>query len=423
MSEIPPSQKTGWRRITSALGPGLITGAADDDPAGIATYSIAGARQGLQLLWTAVFTWPLMAAVQMMCARIGMVTGLGLSDALRSKVPRFVLVAFSIALVFANTLNVGADLSAMADAAEMLTGWSSHIFAPLFGAVIAWSTVRFRYAQISAVLKWLALALLAYVITAFLAKPDWSAVFRAVVLPKLPQSSETWATLVAILGTTISPYLFYWQSSLEVEEEKCAGRKSLSTRQGATSREIGDRALDVGAGTFASNAVMFFIILTTALTLNRDGKTEIETSREVAEALRPLAGNAAYLLYAIGVLGVGFLAIPTLAGSAAYACAETFGWRQGLDKPFRLAPLFYGVVIASIVVGIGLDLAKVNAVKALFASAVINGLVAPFMLVGILLVAGDAKLMRGQPSSKLALAVVGFTTAALVAAAIAMFVF
>ncbi len=424
-SPAPPAAptKTGWRRLTGAIGPGLITGAADDDPAGITTYSLAGAKHGLLLIWTAVFTWPLMAAVQMMCARIGMVTGQGLADALRAKVPRFVLVLFSLALVIANTLNVGADLSAMADSVSMLTGVSSHIFAPLFGVLIAWSTVRFRYAQIAKVLKWLALVLGAYVVTAFLAHPDWSAVANATFPPRLPKSSEGWAMLVAILGTTISPYLFYWQSSQEVEEQKAAGLRSIDQRRGATTEELQDRSFDVGIGTFASNAVMFFIILTTALTLHGKGLTEIETSRQVAEALRPLAGDAAYLLYAIGVVGVGFLAIPTLAGSAAYACAETFGWQQGLDHPFRKARSFYLVVIVSILVGVGLDLAKVNAVKALFASSVINGLVAPFMLIGILLVASDAKVMLGQPSSKLALGVVALTALAMFGAAIAMFVF
>src|SRR5438552_11388271 len=320
------------RRVLSVLGPGLVTGAADDDPSGIATYSIAGAQLGTALLWTAWLTFPLMAAVQMMCARIGMITGKGLAGALRQKFPRWSLVVVCLALLAANTINIGADLSGMADAAEMLTGWNSHFFVVFFGIGIAWATIRLRYYQIASVLKWLTLVLFAYVIAAIHIGLDWGSLLRDAFLPSIPRDSQGWATLVAILGTTISPYLFFWQSSQEVEEEKAMGRRMLRSRQGATRREILDRKIDVGVGTFFSNMVMFFIILTSALTLHRHGVTRIETSREVAEALRPLAGRFAESLYTIGLLGVGLLAIPTLSGSAAYAFAETFGWRQGLDQ-------------------------------------------------------------------------------------------
>ena len=346
--EVGKEKRPGLlRRFLSVLGPGLVTGAADDDPSGIATYSIAGARLGTTMLWTAWLTWPLMAAVQMMCARIGMVTGRGLAGALRARFPRWSLVIVSIALLGANTINIGADLSGMADAAETLSGINSHYFVVLFGVGIGWATIRLRYYQIAAVLKWLAVVLFAYVLTAIYIGPDWTRVLRDAFVPSMPHGSEAWGTLVAILGTTISPYLFFWQASQEVEEEKAMGRRMLRSRYGATSREILDRKIDVGVGTFFSNMVMFFIILTSALTLHRHGVTRIETSRAVAEALRPLAGRFAESLYTIGLLGVGLLAIPTLSGSAAYAFAETFGWRQGLDQRLGSARYFYAVVILS----------------------------------------------------------------------------
>lgn len=407
------------RRFFSSLGPGVTAGAADDDPSGIATYSAAGAATGTQLLWLALLTWPLMAAVQMMCARIGMVTGKGLAGAFHRKIPRPLIVIASVALLVANTINIGADLAGMCDAAQMLTGFRSHWFMVLFGTIIAIATVRFRYYQIAKILKWLAVTLFAYVITAFIVKPEWSAVAHDTLIPSLPSGREGWAMIVAILGTTISPYLFYWQASQEVEEKKAAGRRMLA-RRGATRAEIGARGLDVGTGTFFSNLVMYFIILTTALTLHRHGLTNIQTTRQAAEALRPLAGNFAALLFTVGVLGVGFLAIPTLAGSAAYALAETFGWRQGLDAKLRSARAFYLVLIASIIVGIAIDFANINPVKALFWTAVINGVLAPFLLTGVLFVAVDRRIMRDQPSSAVALAVVGLTTVAMFGAAISM---
>src|SRR5438128_337237 len=321
-----PQRPNVFKRFLSVFGPGLITGAADDDPSGVATYSIAGAQLGTSMLWSAFITWPLMGCVQFMCARIGMVTGRGLAGALRKKFPRWVLVIFSLALLAAN------------------------------------------------------------------------------------------------LGTTISPYLFFWQASEEVEEEKAMGRRMLRQREGATGREINNRKLDVGVGTFFSNVVMNFIILTCALTLHAHGMQNIETSKQAAEALKPLAGSLAYTLYTVGLIGVGLLAIPTLSGSTAYALAETFHWREGLDLPFKSAHYFYGVVILSTLLGIGMDFAGINPVRALFWTAIINGLLAPFLLVGILLAACDRKLMQNQPSSMLSRVVVGLTAVAMFAAAIAMFV-
>lgn len=416
-----PNRKNIFLRFFSVLGPGLITGAADDDPSGVATYTIAGAQLGTSLLWTAFITWPLMGCVQFMCARIGMVTGRGLGGALRLKIPRWMLIVAVVALFGANSINVGSDLSGMADAAGMLTGLNSHWFVIIFGVGIAYWTVRCRYYQIAMILKWLALCLFAYVIAAFVVKPDWSTIIHDTFVPTWPKNHEAWQNLVAILGTTISPYLFFWQSSQEVETDKAMGRRMLKQRQGATAAEIVDRKLDVGTGTFFSNFVMYFIILAAAVTLHTHGVTKIETSKQAAEALKPLAGSLAYFLYTAGLIGVGLLAIPTLTGSAAYAFAETFKWKEGLDKSFKGARPFYTVLIFSILVGIAMDFLGINPVKALFWTAVINGVLAPFLLVGILYVACDRKLMQEQPSSWLSRIVVALTTAAMFGAGVAMF--
>jgi len=408
--------------LLKSLGPGVITGAADDDPSGIATYSVAGAQLGTKLLWTALLTWPLMAAVQMMCARIGKVTGQGLAGNFKQRFPGWLLRVFVMALLVANTINIAADLAGMADAAEMLSGVKSHVFVVVFAFLISWATIRLQYHQIANVLKWLVLVLFAYPITAFVVGADWGGVARATLVPSMPHTRDEWSTLVAILGTTISPYLFFWQASEEVEEEKAAGQSTLAKRRGATVQELELRNFDVGVGAFFSNLVMFFIILTTAITLNRHGITRIETTRQAAEALRPLAGRFASTLFTLGIVGVGFLAIPTLAGSVAYAFAETFGLRQGLDKKLKRARAFYALILLSTGLGVGLDFIAINPVKALYWTAIINGLLAPFLLVAILVVASDKKLMQGQPSSCLGWILVAITTVAMFAAGIAMFV-
>jgi Mn2+/Fe2+ NRAMP family transporter len=351
-----------------------------------------------------------------------MVTGEGLAGVLGKRFPRPLLVAVAIALLAANTMNIGADLAGMADAAEMLTGLSSHVWVLAFGAGIALATVRLRYYQLAAALKWLALSLLAYAATAILVHPHWPAVLRDAFLPQVPRGRAAWATLVAILGTTISPYLFFWQSSQEVEE-RAMGRRMLVQREGATSREIADRAIDVGVGTFGSNLAMFFIILTTALTLHAHGIVRVETSRQAAAALRPFAGRLAATLYTLGIVGVGCLAIPTLAGSAAYAVAETFRWSEGLDEKMDGARRFYLVVVASTAAGVLFDFAGLNPIRLLVWSAVANGLLAPFLLAGILVVASDREIMKGQPSSLLGRAVVGAAALLMAAAGIGMFVF
>jgi NRAMP (natural resistance-associated macrophage protein)-like metal ion transporter len=405
-------------RLWDSLGPGLITGAADDDPSGIATYSIAGARFGTGLLWTALLTWPLMAAVQMMCARIGMVTGRGLTAAFKTRFPRPLVFAAITALLIANTINVGADLAGMADAAEMLTRLSSHVWVIVFAVGISWATIRLRYYHIASTLKWLSLVLFAYVLSAFAIHPDWGTALHDTFVPTLPHGRAAWQTLVAIFGTTISPYLFFWQATQEVEEERAAGRNTLGQRKGATRQELRIRKFDVGVGTFFSNLVMYFIILTTAFTLNRAGTTNIETAKDAALALRPLAGPLASTLYTIGVVGVGLLAIPTLTGSAAYAYAEALGWRQGLDKRLKQARSFYTVILASTVAAVSMDFTNISPVKALYWTAVINGVLAPFLLLGILIIASDAEVMNGQTSSTLGKVVVGLTTVAMFIAAI-----
>jgi NRAMP (natural resistance-associated macrophage protein)-like metal ion transporter len=420
---LPKSTPSRWiPALLKSLGPGIITGAADDDPSGIATYSIAGAQLGTKLLWTALLTWPLMAAVQMMCARIGKVTGQGLAANLKLRFPKWLLIAVVIALLIANTINIAADLAGMADAASMLSGVNSRWFVVAFALIISWATIRLQYQQIANVLKWLVLVLFAYPVTAFVVGANWGQVLHATLVPSMPHSRNEWATLVAILGTTISPYLFFWQASEEVEEEKAAGQTTLAQRRGATPEELELRNIDVGVGAFFSNMVMFFIILTTAITLNRHGLVNIETSRQAAEALRPFAGNFAATLFTLGIVGVGFLAIPTLAGSVAYAFAETLGWRQGLSKELKQARWFYALILISTGIGVALDFIGINPVKALYWTAVINGLLAPFLLVAILVVAADKKLMQGQPSSQLGWIVVAITTVAMFVAGVAMFV-
>jgi Mn2+/Fe2+ NRAMP family transporter len=304
----------------------------------------------------------------------------------------------------------------------MLCGINSRWFVVAFALLISWATVKLEYRQIANVLKWLVLVLFAYPITAFVVGANWDQVMRDTFIPSMPHTRDEWATLVAILGTTISPYLFFWQASEEVEEEKSEGKSTVASRKGATAEELDLRNVDVGVGAFFSNMVMFFIILTTALTLNRHGITHIETSRQAAEALRPFAGNFAAILFTVGIIGVGFLAIPTLAGSSAYAFADTLGWRQGLNKKLNQARWFYALILISTGMGVAFNFVGINPVKALYWSAVVNGLLAPFLLVGILLVASDKKLMVGQPSSRLGFAAVAIVTAAMFAAGIAMFV-
>jgi NRAMP (natural resistance-associated macrophage protein)-like metal ion transporter len=420
--DVRPLPRDPIRRFFRILGPGLITGAADDDPSGIVTYSIAGAQLGTTMLWTALLTFPLMCAVQMMCARIGMVTGVGLTAALRKKFPQPLLIVMGLALFVANAINIGADLEGMAEVTNLLTGLNARLFVVFFGLGILFATVKFSYARLANTFKWLALVLFAYVITAFMAKPDWPRVLHDTFVPTLPHNHAQWSTLVAILGTTISPYLFFWQASQEIEEEKVKGHHTIASRRGASGHDIVRRKIDVGTGGFFSNLIMYFVILTTALTLHAHHITHIETTADAVSALRPLAGKFAAALFATGIIGVGFLAIPTLAGSAAYVFSETFGFRHGLDERLGRARAFYGIMGLAILLGIALTFLHIKAVDALYLTAVINGILAPFILAGILWLACDRKIMQGQPSSWLGRVAVGLTTLGMAFAVVAIFV-
>jgi NRAMP (natural resistance-associated macrophage protein)-like metal ion transporter len=410
------------RRFFSELGPGLITGAADDDPSGISTYSVTGASFGYAPLWTALFSFPLMAAVQIMCARLGMVSGRGLAGVLRRQYPRWVLWSACTLLIVANVFNIGADLSGMAAASEMITGINSLIWTPIYATLITSLLFWTSYSFIVRIFKWLTLVLFAYVITAFLAHPKWSTVFTSTFIPHIEWSSEYLATFVGILGTTISPYLFFWQASEEVEEERKMGRSTVAQRKGATANELRKSRTDVITGMFFSNLVMYFIILTTAATLHSQGKTAITSAQQAAEALRPLAGVGAYALFTIGLIGTGMLGVPVLAGAAAYAIAEAGAWRGSLEDRPQLAKKFYAVIASAMLLGLALDYLGINAVKMLFWSAVLNGVLAPPLIALVVLLTSSKKVM-GQRTNSPLLKVLGWASTAIMAlAALAMFV-
>jgi NRAMP (natural resistance-associated macrophage protein)-like metal ion transporter len=410
------------RHYLRLLGPGLITGASDDDPAGIATYAVAGASLGYRTLWTAVVTLPLMIAVELTCARIGLISGTGLTGALKGHYPQPLVYMACAALLVANVFNIGADLAGMADAGEMLTDVPSFLFVMLFAAAIVIFTVRAHYATFARYIKLATLALFTYIAAAIIVRPPWREVLDATFTPEWRTDQQYITMLLAILGTTISPYLFFWQASHEVEAEKDLGRKTIATRRGATTAELADARADVLTGMCLSNVVFYFIVLATASTLYRAGQHDIETTRQAAEALRPLAGNAAYLLFSMGLVGSGLLAIPVLAGSASFAIAELFGWRAGLDLRFRQAGRFYTVFGVAIAVGLVLDLLGVNPIRMLFLSALVNGLVAPPLLVLVMLAANNRKIM-GNETNGLMLNLLGWTTVAIMGAAALAFVF
>ncbi len=410
------------QRFFSELGPGLITGAADDDPSGIATYSVTGAAFGYGPLWTALFSFPLMTAVQLMCSRLGMVTGRGLAAVVRRRYPRWVLWGACLLLIVANTINIGADLAGMAEATHMVTGVNSLFWMPFYAAVLVALLFWSSYRAIARVFKWLTLVLFAYVITAFIARPDWTQVLRATLVPEMHWSREYLAVLVGILGTTISPYLFFWQAAEEVEEERSEGKRTVAQRQGATDQELRRARRDVVTGMFFSNFVMYFIILTTAATLHAHGDTQIATTRQAAEALRPLAGDAAYWLFTLGLIGTGMLGVPVLAGSSAYAVGEAMAWRASLDQKPRLARKFYAVLAAAMALGLALDYAGIAAVKMLFWTAVANGVLAPPLIVLIVLLTSDPRVMGDRVNPPL-LRWLGWTAAVVMTlAAVAMFV-
>lgn len=410
--------KTAAKRIRSArvrhffqeLGPGLTSGAADDDPSGISTYSVTGATFGYGQLWTALFSFPLMAAVQLMCARLGMVTGQGLAGVVRGRYSAPVLWSACALLIVANVFNIGADLGGMAEVTQMTTGISAYVWLPLFTVGIVVLLVWLNYKRIAQIFKWLTLVLFAYVIAAFLAHPRWRDVLKATFIPQIRFDAAYLATFLGVLGTTISPYLFFWQAAQEVEEERKIGRKTVHARRGATDEELATARTDVLTGMAFSNLVMYFIILTTGATLYVSGHRSIGTAREAAEALRPLAGDGAYILFALGLIGTGMLGVPVLAGSAAYAIAEAMHWRGSLSDRPRKAPKFYAVLAIAMAMGLLLNFLKIDAVRMLFWSAVLNGALAPPLVILVTLLSSDRKTMQSRKSS-LVLQCLGWLTA------------
>jgi NRAMP (natural resistance-associated macrophage protein)-like metal ion transporter len=381
-------------RFFTRLGPGLITGAADDDPSGIATYSQAGAQFGVNMLWTVAFTYPLMVAVQLISARIGRVTGKGLAANLQEVFPHPVVMGLVALLFVANTVNIGADIAAMGAASELVLGWGAKTFTVILALVSLGLQLFVPYHRYVKVLKWLTLALFAYVGVIFTVHIDWPQVLTRTVLPELKLNEAAVTVIVAVFGTTISPYLFFWQSSEEVEDLAAEHHPDLLDEKPAEAREQLDRmGFDTVVGMALSNLVAFFIILTTAVTLHANGVTDIQTSAQAAQALKPIAGPLAFALFSLGIIGTGLLAVPVLAGSSAYAVAETFGWKSGLEKQPLQEPRFYAVIVAGMVIALGVVFSPLDPIKALFWSAVVNGVISVPIMAAMMVVASRRKQM------------------------------
>ena len=405
------------------LGPGLITGAADDDPSGISTYSVAGASAGYSMLWLTLITTPMMAVIQGMCARIAMVSGQGLAALMQKSLPRPAVYGLATLVVVANTFNIGADIGGMGAAAHIVVRIPGEVWTVFFGIALIVAQIRFSYEQISLICKWLTLALFAYVVTAFVVHPPWAHVFEHLVVPQVHFDSGWLSTMVGVLGTTITPYLFFWQSSLMIEEDKSHGHATVASRRGTTEKAIREAHADINTGMIYSNAVAFFIIVTTASTLNAHGQHGITSAQQAAQALQPLAGKFATLLFALGMVGTGILAVPVLACSSAYVISEIFRFREGLSERFFRAPQFYVIIIAGILIGVAIDLLRIDPIKALFWSAILNGVAAVPLLAVIVWLASSAKIMGKWRSSPLA-RVWGWATVVLMAGAAAgMFYF
>ena len=404
-------------RIFRALGPGLITGAADDDPSGIATYSQAGAQFGFSITWTLLFTYPLMAVIQEISARIGRTTGRGIAANIRSHYSNSILHSVVLLLVVANTINIGADLGAMADALRLLVGGPNFLYVVSFGLLCAGLQVFVPYARYVSILKWLTFALFAYFGTAIIVDIPWGQAAQGFLIPTFSKDTTFWTVVVAIFGTTISPYLFFWQASQEVEEIKNVSRRKpllKSPRQGADA--IDRIKVDTYIGMAFSNLVALAIMFTTAATLHVAGTTDIQTSSQVAEALRPIVGPFAFTIFAMGVVGTGLLAVPVLAGSAAYGIGEAFKWPVGLDRKPKQARAFYGTIVAATLSGIAITLSPLDPIKALFWSAVINGVVAVPVMAMMMLISANKKIM-GKFIIGGALKIVGWIATGVMAAA------
>ena len=382
-------------RFLTLLGPGLITGAADDDPSGIATYSQAGAQFGFGITWTMLFSYPLMAAIQEISARIGRTTGQGIAGNLRAHFPSWVLTLTVGLLFLANTINIGADLGAMGDAVRLLVGGSTAIYVVIFAVVSAGLQIFVQYSRYVSALKWLTLSLFAYFGTVLFAKVPLEEFARGFFIPTLSPDKAFWATVVAVLGTTISPYLFFWQASQEVEDERASPkRKPLVNAPEQAPAAIGRIRLDTYVGMGFSSLVALAIMVTTAATLYANGTTDIQTSSQAAEALRPVAGRFAFTIFALGIIGTGLLAIPVLAGSAAYALGEARQWPIGLDRKPRKAKAFYATIAIATLVGTAIDFSPIDPIKALFWSAVINGVVATPVMAMMMLMTARADIMK-----------------------------
>lgn len=421
------SLRTLWTRFKkhpiSRVGPGLITGVADDDPSGIVTYSQAGAQFGLNMLWTMPLAYPLMSAVQSTCARIGRVTGRGLAANIKSAFPPYVLFSVVLLLLIANVLNIAADVAAMGEVAELVTGVDRHLMTAVFVFTSLLLQVFVPYHRYVSFLKWLTLSLLAYAAVLFTVHVPWGEVLTRTVWPQITFNANTAAVVVGIFGTTISPYLFFWQASEEVEDmEATPGAKPLAIDATEAASELRRISWDTWSGMLYSNVTAYFIILATAVTLHTAGITDITTAAEAASALRPIAGEFAYILFAVGILGVGLIGVPVLAGSAAYALSETMGWSWGLERNVKEATGFYGVIALSVLAALAIQYSPISPMKALFWSAVINGVVAVPLLVVILLLASKESVM-GQFVAPRSMQVLGWiTTAVMGLAAVWMFI-
>jgi len=389
-----PSDCEASDSVIAKLGPGLITGAADDDPSGIATYAQGGAQFGYSLLWTLFLTYPLMVGIQVVSARIGRVSGYGLAGNMRRHSPRAVLYTLVSLLLVANTINIGADLSAMADAAHLVVGGPRHAYLLGFGLFCVLLQIFFSYARYVRLLKWLTLSLFAYVAVVFAIDLPWLEVVKGTFLPSLRMSADYLTAIVAILGTTISPYLFFWQASQECEDlHAVKADKPLHSHPEQAPGQLARIRIDTYVGMAFSNLIAFFIMLTAAATLNAHGVTDIESSAQAAEALRPIAGNFAFLLFSMGIIGTGLLAVPVLAGSAAFAVAEAFRWPSGLDLPALRGARFYGVIAAATLLGVGVGFTSLDPIKALFYAAVINGVIAVPIMVVMMRIASKPEIM------------------------------
>jgi NRAMP (natural resistance-associated macrophage protein)-like metal ion transporter len=402
-----------------ALGPGVVSGAADDDPSGIATYSQAGAQFGFGLLWTALLTTPFMIAIQLAAARVGRVTGRGLAGNLRAHWPRHWVIVLVGLLVVANTVNITADIVAMGEAVRLLVGGTQRGYSLLIGIVVAALQVALPYWRLAAIFNWLSLTLLAYVAVLFTVHVDWAGALSALFLPHLTYGFESMMMVVAVLGTTISPYLFFWQASQEVEEMRRRGKRPLLEYPEKAPGALLRIRLDTIAGMVFSNVIALAIMLAAASTLHSAGQTDIQTATQAAEALRPLAGQSAFLLFAAGIITTGLLAVPVLAGSAAYAVSETFGWGGGLDHTWKEARGFYAIIVGCTVGGVALDFTPIDPIRALIFSAVVNG-VAAVPIMAMLMAIASRPMVMGEFVLRGPMRLLGWTGTALMAVAVGL---